>query len=428
MTTTRRGVMTGAGLSMAAAFAAEAAQAAGPRPSPALPPAPVDEGAVQGTEVSFPPIHAETERPDAPPPNPDPPARRVGFAVMGLGRLAVENIIPAFAECKHARLAGLVSGDPAKMQALAAQCGVADQNCYSYADFDRIAADPAIQVVYVVTPNALHRDAVVRAARAGKHVLCEKPMAANVPQAREMVDACRRAQRLLMIAYRCQYERNNVELRRRARSGAFGDVQLVDAINTQNQGDPTQWRQRRALAGGGSLPDVGLYCLNTTRALLGEEPHEVSATIHSPPGDPRFAEVESTVSFTLRFPSGMIANCASSYSLHEHRNMRVLGPKGVGEVENAFAYEGQKLRLFRREGEAEANSELALGRKNQFSLEIDHFAQCVRTGAKPHTPGEEGLQDQIIMAAIYESARIGRPVSLPRIEGRDVFRGPEPQD
>ncbi len=420
--TTRRGLVTAGGVGLAA-FAVSQATAA----TRGVRPAAVDEGAVQGGHVAFAPIHAETERPDAPAPNPDPPAHRVGFAVVGLGRLAVENILPAFAECKHARPVALVSGDPAKLQALAAQYGIAPQACYDYASFATIRDNPAVEAVYIVTPNALHRDGVVAAARAGKHVLCEKPMAADIAQAREMVAACRTADRKLMIAYRCQYERNNVELAKRVRAGEFGAIQLIDAVNTQNQGDPTQWRQVKALSGGGSLPDVGLYCLNTTRAILGEEPVEVYASIHSPPDDPRFAEVESTVSFTLRFPSGAIANCASSYSAHEYRNMRVLGANGAAEIENAFAYEGQRLRLSRRDGMAEATVELSLGRKNQFSLEIDHFAQCIRSGAQPRTPGEEGLQDHVLMAAIYESARTGRPVRFAPVSGRDVFRGPIPE-
>jgi predicted dehydrogenase len=387
-------------------------------------PAPIDEGGVCGERVTFPPIHADSERPDAPPPNPDTPSQRVGFAVMGLGRLALSNILPAFAQCKHARLTGLISGDPEKMRVVAAQYGVPQSFCYGYGDMAKLRGNQAIQVVYVVLPNALHRDAVVDAAQAGKHVLCEKPMAVNPDEARAMIEACGRASVKLMIAYRCQYEVNHRELAKRARAGELGTIELIDAINTQNQGDPTQWRQVRELAGGGALPDVGLYCLNTTRALVGEEPIEVSATIHSPANDPRFKEVESTVSFTLRFPSGLIANCATSYSLHEHRNMRVLGSKGSAELANAFGYEGQKLRLSRREDRAEASSEFSFGIKNQFSLEMDHMALCVRNDVKPRTPGEEGLQDQVIMAAIYESARTGRPVKLPSISGMDVFRGP----
>ena len=424
MDTTRRHLMAAAG---GAGLAGASLASAATMPS-APPPAPVDQGSAAAGKVEFPPIVRETERPGSGPPNPDPPAERVGLAVMGLGRLAVENILPAIAQSKHVRLAGLVSGDPEKMQTLATQYGVDPASCYDYASFDRIRDNPAIQVVYIVLPNALHRDATVRAARAGKHVMCEKPMAANVAEAREMVAACKSAGRLLMIAYRIQYEVVNAELRRRARAGDLGQIQMIDSINTQNQGDPTQWRQRRALAGGGSLPDVGLYCLNTTRALLGEEPYEVSAAIHSPPADPRFREVESNVAFTLRFPSGIIAQCASSYSAHQMRNIRVIGDQAHAEIQNAFDYEGQRLRISRREGQAEGGTELALGAKNQFALEMDHFAQCVRTGARPRTPGEEGLQDHVVMAAIYEAARTGRPVALPRTEGRDVFRGPGPRE
>jgi len=388
----------------------------------------VDEGEVSGATVSFPAIDAPTEQPGSPPPNPDIPGQRVGFAVVGLGRLALQNILPAFGQCKHARLTGLVSGDPEKMRVIAAQYGVPKEACYSYEEMARLRSNAAVQVVYVVLPNALHRDAVVRAAQADKHVLCEKPMATSPDEAREMIEACRAADRKLMIAYRCQYEVNNRELAKRARSGELGDIQVIDAINTQNQGDPTQWRQIKKLAGGGSLPDVGLYCLNTTRALLGEEPIEVIANIHSPEHDPRFKEVEATVSFVLRFPSGILANCASSYSLHEQRNFRVLGSKASAEIANAFGYEGQKLYISRRDGQAEARIELNLGVKNQFSLEMDHMALCVRNNVEPRTPGEEGLQDQVVMAAIYQSAQTGKPVSLPAVSRRDAFRGPPPDD
>jgi predicted dehydrogenase len=388
----------------------------------------VDEGIVAGDKVTFPPIDASTEQPGSPPPNPDTPGQRVGFAVVGLGRLALQNILPAFAQSKHARLTGLVSGDPEKMRVIAAQYGVPKEACYRYNEMARLRNNASVQVVYVVLPNALHRDAVVQAAQAGKHVLCEKPMATSPDEAREMIAACRGADRKLMIAYRCQYEINNVELAKRARSGELGDIQFIDAINTQNQGDPTQWRQIKKLAGGGSLPDVGLYCLNTTRALLGEEPVEVMASIHSPEHDPRFNEVEATVSFVLRFPSGVLANCASSYSLHEQRNLRVLGSKASAEITNAFGYEGQKLHISRRDAQAEAKIELNLGARNQFSLEMDHMASCVRNNVEPRTPGEEGLQDQLLMAAIYQSAQTGQPISLKPVLRRDAFRGPPLDD
>lgn len=412
----RRHLLVTGGATLSTLAAAGSVLAAGP--------APIDEGSVTGDAVTFAPIQADTERPGGGVFTQDSPNHRLGFAIMGLGRLALENILPAFAECKHARPVALISGDSRKMQIVARQYGIAASSCYGYQDFARIRADRAIDVVYVVLPNSLHHDAVLKASAAGKHVLCEKPMATSPEEARAMIDACKRAQRKLMIAYRCQYETYNVELARRARNGEFGRIQIIDAINTQNQGDPTQWRQSKALSGGGSLPDVGLYCLNTVRALLGQEPSELSASIFTLPNDPRFKEVEGTVSFTLRFASGVIANCSTSYSVHEYRNLRILGDKATAEIENAFGYTGQMLRIKKRDGKTDADTQLTMPHRNQFSLEIDHMALCVRTDRTPRTPGEEGLQDQMLMAAIYESANTGHPVTIPAVEKIDAFRGP----
>jgi predicted dehydrogenase len=389
------------------------------------PPNPIDEGAVAGEKISFPAIQADTERPGGGPPNGAPPAARVGFAIMGLGRLALENILPAFAQTKHARCVALISGDAQKMRAIAQQYGISPDACYGYEDVAKLRSHRAVEVVYVVLPNSLHRDAVLSCAAAGKHVLCEKPMATSPEDARAMVEACRNADRQLMIAYRCQYEIYNRELARRARAGELGRIQVIDAINTQNQSDTSQWRHKKALAGGGALPDIGLYCLNTSRALLGEEPLEVSAHVFSP-DDARFKEVEATVAFTLKFPSGIIANCLTSYAAHEHRSLKVFGDKATGEIASAFGYSGQRLKIYQREGPADASSEFSLPDHNQFALEIDHMAQCARHNVKPRTPGEEGLQDQLLMAAIYESARTGRPVKMAPVEGTDLFRGPPP--
>ncbi|GCE80022.1 Gfo/Idh/MocA family protein [Komagataeibacter oboediens] len=185
---------------------------------------------------------------------------------MGLGRLALGQILPAFAECRHARPVALISGDSAKYRAIAARYGITADACYDYASIGRIRDNAAIEAVYVVTPNTLPRDNVIAAARAGKHVLCEKPVATSVAEAQNMVAACHDAGRLLMIAYRCQYESCNAEVACQARAGRFGDIRLIDAVNVQHQGDPHQWRQSRALASGGALPGIGLYCLNTARA------------------------------------------------------------------------------------------------------------------------------------------------------------------
>ena len=313
----------------AAAMVTRSAVAQGAAAGAALPgPTMADTGSVQNGAVRFPAWTAPTERPSGGPPAPLPPSERVGFAVVGLGRLALENIIPAFGEAKRARLVALVSGSPDKARTVAAQHGVKPEAIYDYAGFDRIRDNPEVQAVYIVLPNALHREYVLRAAAAGKHVLCEKPMATSVAECEDMIAACKRAGRTLMVAYRCQYEPYNRAVLRAVRNQAFGPLRLIEAANLQNMGDPQQWRFRKALAGGGCLPDVGLYCLNAARFLTGEEPVEVFGRTYSPPGDARYAEVEESISFTLRFPSGVLANCAGSYGMHESRTLRVHTPGG----------------------------------------------------------------------------------------------------
>ena len=387
---------------------------------------PVDLGTVQGGKVLFPPPQANSETQPAAPPNADPPADRVGFAIVGLGKLALEQVLPAFAQAKHARPVALVSASPAKMAAIATQYGISPDCCYGYGDMARLRDNPAVQAVYVITPNALHRQHVIAAAKAGKHVLCEKPMATSSADCHSMVEACRAANVKLMIAYRMQYQPHAREAIRLARSGALGSVTLMDMINNQNQGDPAQWRQVKALAGGGSLPDVGLYCLNTARAVLGEEPIEISAQIWSPPADPRFREVEDNVAFTLRFPSGAIANCMSSYSTHRLSRLKLIGSEAWAEMEHAFDYQGQNLRVTRLVDGKDQTAEPSIEAKNQFALELDHMAQCIRQNVLPRTPGEEGAQDQRIMEAIYEAARSGRTVRLAEVTGSDRFRGAGP--
>jgi len=386
----------------------------------------IDTGKVQGGRVEFPAWTAPTERPSGGPPNPLPVNERVGFAVVGLGRLALEEVLPAFGEAKKSRLVALVSGTPDKAARVAAEYGVRPEAVYDYAGFDRIRDNPEIKVVYVILPNAMHKEYTIRAAQAGKDVLCEKPMSVSSADAQAMVDACRAAQRKLMIAYRCQYEPYNREVLRMVREKTFGPARFIDAVNLQNQGDGEQWRFNRALAGGGSLPDVGLYCLNAARFLTGEEPVEVIARITSPPGDPRYAEVEETVNFMLRFPGGVVANCATSYGMHESRLLRVHTPAGAISLDGAFAYDDKQLHVAHRDGRAESVDERRLPKRNQFALEMDHMADCVTANRQPHTPGEEGVQDHRVMEAIYQSAASGQPVAMPRVDGLDRTRGPAP--
>ena len=378
--------------------------------------------------IVLPPLAAPTEQKPGDPPRPLPPSQRLGVAIVGLGNLAVAQIIPAFGESKYCKLAAVVSGTPDKAREIAAQHGIPDQSVYSYAAYDTIRDNPDVDIIYVVLPNALHAEYTVRGAQAGKHVLCEKPMATSAKECQQMIDACKKAGKKLMIAYRIQYEPNNRYMRGLVQSQKYGVVKIIEALNGQAQGDPGQWRLKKALAGGGALPDVGLYCLNTTRFLTGEEPLEVMASLYSTPGDLRFREVEESMTWQMRFPSGILSNNATSYGFHETRRYRVNAGSGWFGMDPAFSYEGLRPELSYADGKIEHRETPMLGQKNQFALELDHMAECVMQNKTPYTPGEEGLQDQRIMEAIYQSAHSGKAVSLPQITTRDTFRGAEPSE
>ena len=418
--TTRRGVMRAGGL----AAAGVAAGAAGVPGYP--PPSPIDAGGVQDGRVAFPPWRGEADPPGEPPPAPLPPEERVGFAVIGLGRISLEQALPAFAECRMARPVALVSGSPEKARLVARQYGIRDAAVHGYDQFERLRDDPAVQAVYIALPNAMHRGFTERAAAIGKHVLTEKPMATSSEDCAAMIAACAKADVRLMVAYRCQYEQVNRAAIQAAQGGALGKLRFFQAANLQSNGPTPQWRYSRPLAGGGALPDIGLYCLNAARYLSNEEPVEAIAQAYSPPGDERFREVEESMSFTLRFPSGLLAQAQSSYGAYQEKSLRLHGERGSLLMEDAFAYKGQRLHLFRREGERGIDQLRQIHPRNQFALEIDHMARCVKESRRPHTSGEEGLRDQQIMETIYRAARSGRPETIPPLPAEMQTRGPSP--
>lgn len=359
---------------------------------------------------------------------------RLGLAIVGLGRLSLEEIMPALASSKRCRVTALVSGDAAKARQVAAMYDVPETHIYDYQNFDRLRDNPDVHAVYIVLPNALHKEYTVRAAQAGKHVLCEKPMATSVADCQAMIAACKAADRRLMIAYRIQYEPLDRQVKDWVRDrAALGQIKLISMSNCQNQSreNTRQWRHIKALAGGGALPDIGLYCLNTSRFLLGEEPVEVQASLYSTPGDPRFTEVEEAILWQMRFASGTRVQCNASYGAFTSKHYRVLGDKGWANMDPAFAYRGLQLKRSRIASDtsefiAAGIEQITPPEKNQFALEMDHFAECVANARQPWTPGEEGLQDQRIMEAIYQSAHSGKAVELPAVTGLDAFRGTPP--
>ena len=383
---------------------------------------------VHADPVKLPPLEAPSESAKPPAPAADPPGQRIGVALVGIGHLAIEQLLPAFAQSRSTRLVALVSGDRKKAGAVAAQAGVDPRRIFDYAGYDRIKDEPAIDAVYIALPNHLHAEYTVRAAAAGKHVLCEKPMANTVDEARQMIDACKRADRRLMIAYRIQYEPHNHYAMRAVRDRRFGKVSLIEGHNGQNVGDPAQWRLKRS-AGGGALRDVGIYCLNTCRFLLGEEPIWVSGAVHSTPGDPRFKEVDENTIFQLGFPSGALGSFSCSFGTHRSNRYRCLADHGgwIG-ADPAFDYEGIQLELSEVRGKQreELRHHPTIPPSQQFALELDHLAACIRGNRQPFTPGEEGLQDLRLIDAILQSAREARRIELPRVEAVDAFRGPEP--
>jgi predicted dehydrogenase len=350
--------------------------------------------------------------------------KRIGYALVGLGKLSQGELLPAFAQCKKSKLVALVSGDQEKAKTLAARYNVDEKNLYDYQTYDRLADNPNVDVIFIVLPNHLHAEYTIRGAKAGKHILCEKPMANSVAECDDMIRACKRADRKLMIAYRAQYEPHNRRAIQLVRSQEFGKTKHIFADNCQNQSpDETPWRLDKARSGGGALPDIGIYCLNATRYLTGEEPIEISAQMFSTPGDSRFKSVEESIQFHLRFPNGITASCLSSYGVYNSKRLQIYAENGLIDMDPAFAYRG--IQLSSRSGPIQQEADkiqYQLPTSNQFAREIDHMSTCILENKTPHTPGEEGRQDMKLISLIYQSAQKGEPISLPAITKLDVFR------
>ena len=334
--------------------------------------------------------------------------KRIGYAMIGLGEIA-KHFGGGVQMSEHSRITGLVSGDRAKAREWAKQYGVAEDSIYGYEDMDRMRDNKAIDAVYVALPNSMHAEYTERSAKAGKHVLCEKPMATTVADSERMIATCKAARVKLMIAYRMHYEPLTLEILRRLRSGEFGKIVSIES----GQGFPSRpgvWRLDRKLAGGGPLLDVGIYPLNATRYLTAEEPVEFKAMSYTDHSDPRFAQVEESVTWLTRFPSGVVATCATTYGGNMPDFFKLTATGGVIEMEPAFVYQGLKVKISKQGAEPEEKSDPEKD-PMQFARQADHFSQCVMTGQEPATSGEEGLRDMRYMSQIYEAA------GLPGISG-----------
>jgi glucose-fructose oxidoreductase len=332
------------------------------------------------------------------------PTDKVGFAIVGLGKLSLGQLIPGLKVARNARLAAVVSGHPDKARRIAAENGLPADAVYGYDDYDRIAKDPRIQVVYIVLPNALHAEHTIKALRAGKHVLCEKPMATTIADAEAMIAAAKAAKRKLMIAYRCHYEPLNLDVMRRLRAKSLGRVRQINTTMGR-QADPSDpsdaWRLDAALSGAGALGDMGVYGINAARYLLNEEPVAVQAWAWTDPADPRFKQTQDLINWQFRFPSGVIANGSTSFGYAPTMAFEAICEQGRLVADPAAFYGGNRLTVVKG-GQAQPPVPAPPG--DQFAREMDWMADVVRGKAPMVSPGEEGLQDMRLMQAILESA------------------------
>jgi predicted dehydrogenase len=335
-------------------------------------------------------------------------ARRIGYAVVGAGNLARNAILPAFAHCKYSRLLAVVSRDAKKASDLGTKFKATSS--YSSDHYADCLAQPEISAVYIVTPPAIHEEFTVRAAEAGKHVLCEKPLAATVAQSSRMVDACRQNGVLLMTAYRKYFEPSTLYLKSLLSSGALGRVDMIHTSFSEifNPSIAPSWLLDPALAGGGPLMDLGVYCVNTSRWLAGEDP--VEATAQTWRHDTRrFKDVEEGVTFRLNFPSGLIVQGSSTYSPAISSFIFVQGSKGWVSLSPAFTYEDERRVTGKIAGRLIDRRFKPL---DEFALEIDAFSSAILKKKTVAPDGVQGQRDLIILHAIYESARTQQPVTI----------------
>ncbi len=333
----------------------------------------------------------------------DGPVLRV--AILGLGSYA-SRVADAMQTCTKAKLVGAISGTPSKLDTWQNKYNIPAKNCYNYSNFDEIKNNLDIDAVYVITPNALHKEHVIRAAKAGKQVICEKPMSVNAKDGQEMVDACKQANVKLLVGYRMHFEPKTLEVIRMRTAGDFGKINFFQGLCGFTIGDPTQWRLNRELAGGGSLMDIGIYAINGSRYMVGEDPIWVSAT-ETKTDAVKFKEgVDETIQFQLGFPGGAVASCLSTYNMNNLDRFFLDGEKGYAEMWPSTGYGP----IMGRTNKGELSQPLV----THQTVQMDEMSGIILQGKKPIVPvdGDEAVKDLKIIDAIYLSIKTGKKVSL----------------
>jgi predicted dehydrogenase len=332
-----------------------------------------------------------------------PDEEKLGIALVGLGSYSNGQLGPALRETKLCKLSGVVTGTPAKEDQWVREYGIKRSNIYNYDNYDSIVDNPDIDIIYIVLPNGMHAEYSIRAAEAGKHVICEKPMATSVSDCRDMIEACRKADRKLGMGYRLHYEPHHEEVMRLGREQVYGPVKEVEGgLGFNITGNPDVWRLDHELAGGGPLMDVGVYVIQAGIYTLGELPEAVTAYTELTMPD-IFDEVEETIFWEMEFPGGAVLKGECSYTQGSNY-LRSEARNGNFSLQSAYSYSGIA-------GETDSGP-MDFPQVNQQTLQMDAFTDHILNGSKNLVPGEMGMRDVDIMMEIYKAAETGERIEL----------------
>ncbi|WP_431216492.1 Gfo/Idh/MocA family protein [Puia sp. P3] len=326
-------------------------------------------------------------------------------AIMGLGSYGT-RVAEAMQTCKKAKLVGVISGTPSKVKAWQAKYNIPEKNCYNYETYDQIKNNPDIDAVYIITPNALHKEAAIRVAKAGKHVISEKPMSVTARDGQEMVDACKAAKVRLLVGYRMHFEPHTLEIIRLRKAGELGKILFSRGCRASPSATRRKWRLNRQLAGGGSMMDIGIYSINGSRYMIGEDPIWVTAQ-ETKTNHEKFKDgVDETIQFQMGYPGGAVASCLSTYSMNNLDRFFLNGTSGFAELLPATGYGPIRGRTNR--------GELDQPITTHQTVQMDEMSGIILEGKQPVVPvdGEEAVKDLKIIDGIYESIRTGKRVDL----------------
>jgi predicted dehydrogenase len=328
---------------------------------------------------------------------------KLGIALVGLGYYSEHQLAPALQETEHCYLTGIVTGTPSKISQWQSKYSIPDSNVYNYQNFDSIKGNKDIDIVYVVLPNFMHAEYVIRAAEAGKHVICEKPMAMTVKECDDMIAACKKAGKMLSIGYRLHFDPYHLEMMRLGSQKIYGDIKKMTGGFGILPDDPGQWRLKKPLAGGGPLVDVGVYCIQGFCYTTGMDPISVKAKEGPKTNPQKFKDIEQSLTWQMEMPNGLICEGKTSYA-DDINYLKAEAEKGTFELTSAFNYDGQAGRT--------PEGKMKFTHVNQQAKQMDDFALAIKNNRPTPVPGEMGRRDVRIVEAIYEAMQTGKKVMI----------------